>query len=672
MRLDPDIAFQQKLVRWSQYLALSALVIGMLVLVGWQFNIDVFKQPLSGLKAMSPLAAVGFACSTLSFIFLTGKNTNNQRRITGYVLAVIVLLIGTIKMLSVLGIYDSGIDTILFRRKMEISNNGENSHLIVPSSAVNFIFTGISLLLFSRTEERIKIVAQIFTTLTTCIALFSILGYLYSVKLFYGWFTYLPMAIHSSVCFLLLSLAALFAFPGTGIMREIGSVYAGSQMGRRLIPAAIFIPMLLGFLRLMGHKAGIFTTEFGVSILVLSIILIFLGIIWYNAALLNKRDQKAAEAVEISRQNEKQIQTIFSAAPDAVIVIDQEGKITKWNSMAEIIFGWQETEVMTRRLSEIIIPERYREAHEKGVKHFLATGDGPALGRSIEIQALRKDNTEFDVALTISPTMVGGKYIFIGFIRDITEKKLMETQIREANINLEKRIQERTSELEMKNKELEQFAYVASHDLQEPLRTTSSFIELFKEKYQGQLDEEADTMLGFITQASERMKILIADLLDYSRIGRKIVIQDVNLNRLLEDVLDDLSTFIQETNADIRILPMPVIRGYQTEIKQLFQNLIMNAIKFRKKGMAPVIKIKPEKKPGFWQFSVSDNGIGIDEKHKERIFIIFQRLHTRDEYEGSGIGLSHCKKIAELHGGKIWVESVPGEGSTFYFTIREM
>jgi light-regulated signal transduction histidine kinase (bacteriophytochrome) len=117
---------------------------------------------------------------------------------------------------------------------------------------------------------------------------------------------------------------------------------------------------------------------------------------------------------------------------------------------------------------------------------------------------------------------------------------------------------------------------------------------------------------------------------------------------------------------------MPVIRGHPTEIKQLFQNLIVNAIKFRREGVSPVIKIKPEKKPGFWQFSVSDNGIGIDEKHKDRIFIIFQRLHTRDEYEGSGIGLSHCKKIAELHGGKIWVESVPGEGSTFYFTIREM
>jgi len=226
-------------------------------------------------------------------------------------------------------------------------------------------------------------------------------------------------------------------------------------------------------------------------------------------------------------------------------------------------------------------------------------------------------------------------------------------------------------ELERKNKELEQFVYIASHDLREPLRTTSSFVELFQKQYKGHLDEKADRYLSFISQASERMGALINDLLDYSRISNKKELHEVDCNQLLADVLTELGTAVKETKADINACPLPVINGYSTSIKQLFQNLIANGIKFRKKDVAPQIQVSAQRCKGSWHFIFADNGIGIEEKHTERIFVIFQRLHTRSEYEGSGIGLAHCKKIVELHGGKIWVESTPGEGSTFHFTIAE-
>jgi signal transduction histidine kinase/ligand-binding sensor domain-containing protein len=224
-------------------------------------------------------------------------------------------------------------------------------------------------------------------------------------------------------------------------------------------------------------------------------------------------------------------------------------------------------------------------------------------------------------------------------------------------------------ELERKNKELEQFAYVASHDMQEPLRTTTSYVELLQKQYKGMLDPKADKYLSYISQSSDRMKVLIKDLLDFSRIGKKGSLEKTDCNTVVKAVLADLTVAISESEANITTQNLPVICAYPTEIKQLFQNLLINAIKFRKPGVPPQIRICVQKTKNGWEFVVRDNGIGIDKKHNDKIFVIFQRLHNRTEYEGSGIGLAHCKKIVELHGGEIWIESSPGEGSAFHFTI---
>ncbi len=251
------------------------------------------------------------------------------------------------------------------------------------------------------------------------------------------------------------------------------------------------------------------------------------------------------------------------------------------------------------------------------------------------------------------------------------ELEKLQQEIREANTNLERKVEQRTAELEIKNKELEQFAYVASHDLQEPLRTTSSFVELLRKQYYDKLDAHANRYIDYILQASDRMKTLIKDLLDYSRLGREKKLEEADCNALLSEVLADLDKVIKENGAHITAEPLPVIKAFKTEIKLVFQNLISNSIKFRKQNEPPVIHISAHHQPGAWQFSFADNGIGIGKQHQERIFIIFQRLHNRTDYEGSGIGLAHCKKVVELHGGKIWVDSEPGKGSTFHFTILD-
>ncbi|MBK5270446.1 MAG: GHKL domain-containing protein, partial [Bacteroidia bacterium] len=283
--------------------------------------------------------------------------------------------------------------------------------------------------------------------------------------------------------------------------------------------------------------------------------------------------------------------------------------------------------------------------------------------------------------LSILIAIAGGAFMFFRFrimrIHDqkiklqelVSEQTWQLQQSAEEEYKARQETEEANKELERKNKELEQFAYVASHDMQEPLRTTSSFVELLQQQYEGKLDEKADKYLTFIAQSSERMKVLIKDLLDYSRIGRSKELAKVDCKIMLDEVLADLGAVISETGAQITAEELPAFNGYPTELKLLFQNLIINAIKFAKKNTTPEINISVKKLSGYWQFAFKDNGIGIEEQYRERIFIIFQRLHNRKDYEGSGIGLSHCKKIVEMHKGKLWVDSTLGEGSTFYFTL---
>jgi signal transduction histidine kinase len=249
------------------------------------------------------------------------------------------------------------------------------------------------------------------------------------------------------------------------------------------------------------------------------------------------------------------------------------------------------------------------------------------------------------------------------------ELQRLEQENKEVNNFLEKKVRQRTSEMESKNKELEQFAYVASHDLQEPLRTISGFVELLQKEYREKLDGNGEKYLAYLSQASDRMKTLIKDLLDYSRIGREKQARPIDCNILIEEVLADLGKSIRESGARIRTGDLPSLYAYPTELKLLFQNLIVNAIKFRRRDRVPEITVTSVQEKGHWRFAVSDNGIGMERQFLERIFIIFQRLHTRDQYEGSGIGLAHCKKIVELHEGKIWAESEPGKGTQFFFTI---
>lgn len=354
-----------------------------------------------------------------------------------------------------------------------------------------------------------------------------------------------------------------------------------------------------------------------------------------------------------------------------MVLVNAEGIIQVTNKQCATIFGYRKEELVGHNV-DMLFPARLHGAQKEHRAQFFSDPAMRTAGARLEVQGIRSNGEEFPVEISLSPLETeDGVLLMSAAMRDVTEKKQMEEKVREANITLERKVQQRTAELELKNKELEQFAYVASHDLQEPLRTTTGFVDALRKQYKGRLDEHADRYLNYIAQSSDRMKTLIKDLLDYSRIGRQKQFIPVDCNDLMKEVLADLDTVIRESGAVVKPDHLPVVQAFPTELKLLFQNLVSNSIKFRKQGVEPCIKISVEKDGGYWRFKVQDNGIGIDPRHQDRIFVIFQRLHNRSDYEGSGIGLAHCKKIVELHGGKIWVASTLGEGSTFFFTISE-
>ncbi len=391
----------------------------------------------------------------------------------------------------------------------------------------------------------------------------------------------------------------------------------------------------------------------------------------------------------------KQQADLIRMSFDAIIVGKFDGGIESWNDGAEKLYGYSESEAVGHAVHQLLsttfpIPWSRIEFELKNggiwegeLQHYTKSGQKVIV--SSRIQVVKRDD---------------GTEALLETNRDITQRKKMEVhnknlleeekQLSEELIATNEELQATTEELrtsneeliyaqnslrdiinklKISNRELEQFAYVASHDLQEPLRMVSSFTQLLERRYKDQLDDDADDYIGFIVEGAQRMKNLIDDLLTFSRLNTEIREFEIVLMEVaLDDVLTNLKASIKENNAQITHDTLPTIKGDPLQINQLLQNLIANAIKFHGENQ-PIIHISAHEFGKDWLFSISDNGIGIEQHHQEQIFNIFKRLHTRDEYEGTGIGLSICKRIVQKHGGKIWVESEPGKGTTFYFTI---
>jgi len=349
---------------------------------------------------------------------------------------------------------------------------------------------------------------------------------------------------------------------------------------------------------------------------------------------------------------------LLEAAPDGMVVVDQAGEIVLLNAQAENQFGYRRDELIGQKVTNII-PVGFAERLIADGTRTAAEALAQQIGTGIELIALRKDGSEFPIEIMLSPLESADGILVTAAIRDITKRK-------EAEAHLVDKVQE----LNRSNEELEQFAYIASHDLQEPLRMVASYTQLLSRRYKGKLDKDADEFIAFAVDGANRMQRLIQDLLTFSRVGKRgLELHDISSDHALEQALVNLKGAVSQSGAVVTHGPLPEVKADEVQLTQLFQNLVGNAIKYHDPGI-PHIHVSAAKNGApKWIFSVKDDGLGIDPQFFERIFGMFQRLHKRDEFEGTGMGLAICKKIVERHGGSISVESEPGEGSTFHFTL---
>lgn len=367
-------------------------------------------------------------------------------------------------------------------------------------------------------------------------------------------------------------------------------------------------------------------------------------------------------AEEKVKESEERIRTIIDHSLDSVVVIDAEGVIVYWNPQAEKIFGWSGLEALGRKDTEILIPARFQEIYLKIRRRFLRSGQEGMLNRRVETFARHADGSEFPVEITVTPLRWGGNFIFSAFIRDITERK-----------QAEERLRQKTLELARSNKELQDFAYVASHDLQEPLHKIIAFGDRLKLHGGDAIGEKGLDSLERIQKAALRMRQLIDDLLRYARVAtRAKPYEAVELGGVVREVLGVLELRIAETRAKVEVGDLPVVHGDRSQILQLFQNILGNALKFHKPGETPRLWVSGNDGADAWvEIEIRDDGIGFDEKFSEAIFKPFHRLHGRQEYEGTGMGLAICQKIVQRHGGEIRVQSRLGEGTIFTLRLRK-
>ena len=383
---------------------------------------------------------------------------------------------------------------------------------------------------------------------------------------------------------------------------------------------------------------------------------------------------RAAEEAAL-RESEERLRAVLENVVDGVLTIDEQGIMQSVNPAAERIFGYRAAELLGRNIA-ILMPEPYHSQHDGYLANYRRTGDAKIIGIGREVTGRRKDGSTFPMDLAVSSFHLAGARAFAGLVRDITARKAAEAQIK----FYAEALQAQNTELQRSNQELDDFAYIASHDLKEPLRGIHNYSSFLIEDYADKLDDDGRNKLETIKRLTQRLEDLIDSLLKFSRVGRlDLAVQETDLSDVIAAVQDSLAINLRERGVELRVpRPLPSVRCDSVRIGEVFRNLIVNAMKYNDKpvkwievgyvGAQPLDGEQSDR--GKTTFYVRDNGIGIPKKHLDAVFRIFKRLHSRDKFGGgTGVGLPIVKKIVERHGGRIWIDSQFGEGSSFNFTL---
>jgi PAS domain S-box-containing protein len=666
----------KNITKYASIQAFAVVMIAVSVLCGWLFSVAFFNHPISQWITMNPATAVAFIFSGSSFLLFNTKIHSKTKHTLASVLAGCVCLIGILKLIELFTGIELGLDSIL-RSIGSARINETILNTMSGTTALCFILVGFSLFLVNMDVFPNPILAHLLVFITALISLFSLL---YSLMSSEGSDPFLtPLSIHTSLCFLFLSVSVLFIEHDKGLFKQFSGHLSGGLTARYLVPIAILLPCLLGYLRIQGEHLGLFSSEFGTALYTIVIIALSVFVIRFNSSILNKRDtgrdlveQKLGsinaelEARVKARtddvvKNEKIYKTIASNIPNsAIFILDQEERFQLIEGDAIEKLGYSKVNMLHKKAEAVIPPHRYQVL-------------GPLYKRVLKGEqfSMQRRVNGLDLFVQYIPLIAtdGGENTAMIISLDITDIKIGENEIRELNRKLEKKVENSSEQILAANKELEAFSYSVSHDLRAPLRAIDGYARMLEEDYSKQLDEEGRRLLETVQSNAKRMGVLIDSLLSFSRLGKKELVKTtVNMTGNASAALTEINkTLVHRAAIMIEDLE-PAFADYSM-MSQVFINLISNALKFSSKVEKPVVRIHSERVNNEIVYSVKDNGVGFDMQYVGKLFNVFQRLHSLEDFEGTGVGLAIVQRIVKKHGGRVWAESKLGEGATFYFTL---
>lgn len=624
------------------------VLIGVLVLIGWEFNIELFKRVVPGLVAMNPTTAMTFVHTGIALVLLQPSRAPLLRA-WGKILAWLVMAIGLARLTGYVAGWEGNIDQLLFREKL----NAEDPLMpnrMAPNTALCFVLQGTALVLADVRTRRSIFPAEFLALAVLILSLLAITGYAFGVRPFIGYAQFIPMALHTALCFLLLSLGLFFAYPNRGIMTTLTSPHTGGLTARKLLPMAILLPIALGWLRLQGERAGWYQTEFGTALLATLIMLVFSVVIWWNATSLNRADEERRQSIEALKAKTEELDRYFTSSLDLLCIADTDGYFRRLNPQWEKTLGYTLAELEGKRFLDFVHPDDLQAT----LAAMTTLSDANEVLNFVNRYRC-KDGTYRWIEWRSYPA---GNLIYAA-ARDITERKRIEDTLRDLN-----------QRLEATNKELEAFSYSVSHDLRAPLRHIDGFTDLLLKKAATHLDEQAKQYIATIAHSAKHMGRLIDDLLMFSRMGRaELRASTIDMGMMVREVIQSLAHETKGRNIRWIIHPLPLATADPSMIRLVWQNLLGNAIKYTRPRQEAVIEVGGFEEGHVQTFFVHDNGVGFDMNYSHKLFGVFQRLHKAEEFEGTGIGLANVQRIVARHGGTTRAEGVMGKGATFYFSL---
>ena len=642
----------------------AVMAIAVTALAGWAVNSPALAGGIRGLPAMSPLSAIALATGAAGLWLSRARGT--RAAAAGRAMGIALVALGLLRLSGYALGWPADLDQLLFVTRVDAFTPPART---APATALALVLLGLGLASRDMRNVRGMPPAWFLVPPAAFIALMALVGYAYGAPAVAGSGWLRLIAVNTAGCIGLLAVGTLLLRPADPFVSVVISPSATGASLRRLLLAALVVPVTLGLLRLVGQRLGWYETEFGLALFAVSMVAVFSLIIWTNGLVLERAEQLRLRAEEAVRESEARLFQILDALPVGVFALDHRGRAYYANQMSREILG----RGLVAGAEVASLPDLYR-AYVAGTDQIYPGERQPITraldgerAHAVDLEIQRPDG-RVPLEIWAAPVYGGdGQVTYaIAVFSDVSEQREAARKIARLNSELTQAV----AELKDLNHELEAFAYSVSHDLRAPIRHIDGFTRLLAEQLGDAASERASHYLGRVRDGARHMGLLIDDLLRLSRVARQdLSTAPADLNAVLRGVIYDLREETGTREIDWKIDKLPRIDCDAGLVKQVFANLVANAIKFTRPRERAVIEIGHQSDNGVPVLFVRDNGVGFDMRYADKLFGVFQRLHRQDDFEGTGVGLATVHRIVHKHGGRIWVEAQLDKGAAFYFTL---